>query len=491
MPAYGPGAIINQGGRPTYGGAVASLLDAIQGRQNQQAAIDDQKKQQAQAAREARVKGVMEDLSRVPASKVQEYIAQLPPDVQEDVRNHGRGLIQLPMTSDEYAEQARVRDFTELGKIDPTDPREKAAAEARRYRSMFKADLPNDQWQTAMTGNLQGATGLTDANRIANKQQVTADEAADNSRADREMTDIKLPESKAKIGSENALTGERRATSGLRFAETSLTNAKTGALKNSGINPDTGAAVPFEQAPAVVRLLVNRDYDPSLIRRWKPAEGEQVLRQVLTYDPHFSMQDYVSEVQAKKDFTSGKESQNIKAINTAIHHIATAEDAAKKMANRSFTPWNTVANKTLDVFGSSTPNDFRVAMQNALTPEMAAVFKGGGATDQEIKSWREVASTSSSPEQIQGVLRRMAELMAGRTKGIINKWHVAFDHGPNPKPVPQFIGAGEKAILTKYGFEIGDDAETIGGNGNGGSPGAERPITDPNEALAILKKGHP
>jgi hypothetical protein len=250
MPAYGPGAIINRSSRPTYGAAVSGLLDAIQGRQERESVLEMQRKQQEQAAREARVQGVMEDLKKVPASKLQEYIAQLPPDLQDDLRNRGRGLIKLPMTSEEYAEQRRIGDFTELGKLDPTDPRVRASAEARTYAYLTKRDLPPEQWQATMTGNLQGTAGLTEANRIANKQQVTANEAADNALAGRKFTEIEKPESLATIGRTNAETRKYGAEVGKVGAEVALLNARRDALQNP-------AADGGDSAEAIADAIVN------------------------------------------------------------------------------------------------------------------------------------------------------------------------------------------------------------------------------------------
>jgi hypothetical protein len=53
---------------------------------------------------------------------------------------------------------------------------------------------------------------------------------------------------------------------------------------------------------------------------------------------------------------------------------------------------------------------------------MATVFKGTGATDQEIKTWQDNLSSSQSPEQLKKGVDELLQLMNGRLKAIDDQW---------------------------------------------------------------------
>ncbi len=148
-------------------------------------------------------------------------------------------------------------------------------------------------------------------------------------------------------------------------------------------------------------------------------------------DPSFDVSQYASRAALRKDFSSGKGAANIRSLNTAIKHIATFDRTAKELGNSSIKAWNWLSNSAQTQAGDprlGNLNKSALAVEN----ELAALFKGTGATDQEIKAWRAELSSSSSPEQFSNSVKTLLELAGGRMSALEDQWTKGM--GRNPKP---------------------------------------------------------
>jgi hypothetical protein len=148
------------------------------------------------------------------------------------------------------------------------------------------------------------------------------------------------------------------------------------------------------------------------------APGAQELRRaVLQYDPNFNEQ----RAQIRKAFTTGKEGQNIGAINTAVVHLGRLADTADALKNGSFTPGNEMYQYFKDKFGSATTTNFGL-LKDAVAGEMAAALKGT-ATDIEIANMKQSIRASNSPEQMQGVVKEGMGILSDKAKTYDDRYH--------------------------------------------------------------------
>ena len=91
------------------------------------------------------------------------------------------------------------------------------------------------------------------------------------------------------------------------------------------------------------------------------------------------------------------------------------------MDNSDLTLWNTIKNKGLETTGDPRVTRFKNAA-TAVESELASVFKGTGATDQEIKQWRQNLSSAQSPAQLRAAVKEAVGLMGGRMGAIEDQW---------------------------------------------------------------------
>jgi hypothetical protein len=109
----------------------------------------------------------------------------------------------------------------------------------------------------------------------------------------------------------------------------------------------------------------------------------------------------------------GQYGKNQLSLNTALGHIDTAADAYEAISNTDErflnTPINALKKQTND------PNVVKLdASLTALKGEMANVFKGSGATDQEINQWAQSLSDSLTPSQFRGLMPQLSKLLNSR-----------------------------------------------------------------------------
>src|SRR5690349_10961119 len=72
---------------------------------------------------------------------------------------------------------------------------------------------------------------------------------------------------------------------------------------------------------------------------------QKVLTNVVNYDPNFDAVNYGSRYATRKDFTSGKSAQNIKALNTAIGHVGQLYDQIDGTMSTGGYPFATTVNR--------------------------------------------------------------------------------------------------------------------------------------------------
>ena len=163
----------------------------------------------------------------------------------------------------------------------------------------------------------------------------------------------------------------------------------------------------------IARKIANYELPlPSSFSMSKPY-WQGIIGQAIKINPNFDIKDYQFRISVKRDFTSGKNSINIKSLNQSIAHLGELKKAGDKLINSPIELWNRIANTGLSAIGDPRVKNFTTA-QNAVDGELSTVFKGTSGTDQEIKSWKEQTSSSNSPEQIQGAIRTAVDLVASR-----------------------------------------------------------------------------
>ncbi len=208
--------------------------------------------------------------------------------------------------------------------------------------------------------------------------------------------------------------------------------------------------------------------------------GQRILGAASMYDPSFDATQYNVRLRLKQDFTSGKSAQNIRSLNTAISHLESLDKSVTELGNSSYPIWNAIANRGISAVGDPRVNRV-MTNATAVESELASVFKGTGATDQEIKAWRERFDTSGSPEQLKkGGIDGAIELLSGRLQALQSQYETGLG---KPKDF-HFLSEKSRTILKKLGANV----DMIDGVASGKTSATPAPSGIPAGAVPVPGK---
>lgn len=132
----------------------------------------------------------------------------------------------------------------------------------------------------------------------------------------------------------------------------------------------------------------------------------------------------------RQNFGSGPAAKNITSLNTLMGHFNDFMETSNALNNRDFTPWNSVANYIYDKTGHGQLKDFNIA-RNAVSDELAKVFRSSGMSESEIERWLTSLDSSSSPDQFKSVAGRAFKLLDSRMSALASEYNRGMSIGPN------------------------------------------------------------
>lgn len=196
----------------------------------------------------------------------------------------------------------------------------------------------------------------------------------------------------------------------------------------------------------------------------------------MQYDPTFDASQYQVRLATKKDFTTGKAAQNLRSINTLVGHLTSLDRSAQALGNipsGTYGPFTSLANMVRTMYrGASQEPKLKTFADdvNAVETELAAVFKGTGASDQEIKAWRSKIDASSSPEELKAHVLEAVNLMYSRLDYLKSQYENAMGR---PFDMRFMSPENEQKLQQLTGGAPGSSAEpgTPGGGGGAGASG--------------------
>ena len=139
---------------------------------------------------------------------------------------------------------------------------------------------------------------------------------------------------------------------------------------------------------------------------------------------------YGAETALQKSAIAGPIGQQVTSYNTAIQHANQLRQAADALDNGDVRALNAIGNQIGFQFGSDKTTNFNV-IKNALSGEVSKVFKGGEATDAEIKSVQAPFDAANSPKQLKGAIDNAIHLMNSKRDALQQQYTQGMQGKPN------------------------------------------------------------
>lgn len=139
------------------------------------------------------------------------------------------------------------------------------------------------------------------------------------------------------------------------------------------------------------------------------------------YNPRFDAGLYPARVKMRESIASGPIGEGISAANTVIQHATEFAAKAGDLANGRIPMLNWVANQALDATGSPRPGNLAMAV-GTLAAESRKVYAGsGGGTQSELDAWEKSFPINGSPEQQQGAMTTLVNLLHGKLTAVAGR----------------------------------------------------------------------
>jgi hypothetical protein len=149
---------------------------------------------------------------------------------------------------------------------------------------------------------------------------------------------------------------------------------------------------------------------------------QAMISRVAQYDPSFDAVNYNARSKTRNAFTSGREAQQVNALNTAIGHLGEMANAGEALYQGNVPVVNTFVNAASKFFGDPALTNFQ-AVRDRVVDEVTRLYRGAGGAEQDIKRGLENFSSGASPAQRAGAIRETLDLMKSKMDALEQQYH--------------------------------------------------------------------
>ena len=191
-----------------------------------------------------------------------------------------------------------------------------------------------------------------------------------------------------------------------------------GAVKMSN-GAQAGVLTPQQQASVddTAKMIAHYQMPPLSGYALRSPWGQQVMAKVSQLNHDYQAEQYGARAKAVKDFSTGKQGDQLRSFNVAISHLKTLREAADALKNGDIKLFNSLSQRIANETGSAAPANFDAIRSITNDEVLKAVIGSAGALGDRTKA-EEYLSKSSSPEQLSGVADKYIELIAGQVRGL-------------------------------------------------------------------------
>jgi hypothetical protein len=153
--------------------------------------------------------------------------------------------------------------------------------------------------------------------------------------------------------------------------------------------------------------------------------NQAIMQAVNTIDPTHDATVYPARNKIVQDYTTGKDSQQINAINTAMGHIDDLGQAITALNNGNIPALNAVANKWGVLTGQTPATTFNTIVHR-VGPEIASAYIAGGGGEGERGTTAADFSANASPAQLESNIGITAKLLRSKIGSLENDWQKTY-----------------------------------------------------------------
>lgn len=302
---------------------------------------------------------------------------------------------------------------------------------------------------------------------------------------------IDIPKNRAVIGHLGAQSVEQYAAAGNQNSQARYHDAQAQGEASGGVGGMGGGVSGVSVSPAVVKMIIDRDYDPKMMRRWKPEQVSAIMEAVRQSDPGFNMNDYETQAAAKKNFAGGGEAmKTVRSINQLIGHASALDQNGDKLGNSDFRAVNAASNWLGDAAGNRNLQASLGAYDKsaaAVANEFETMMRGSSnSTAAERKEILQSLDHNVPPAKRKAAIKEMLSLMNSRLVELDNQ----YSQGVGRQRDFAILNPGANTVLKSYGIDTSALTTPTDGRPRSNVQQHGAPAMTPDAASFLKKHGY-
>lgn len=242
---------------------------------------------------------------------------------------------------------------------------------------------------------------------------------------------------------------------------------ESGAVDTASIESNAQAIAAGKQSP------------PNLNSR--SPQNAAIMARVREINPGYDQNLQAASAKAVKDFTTGKQGDQVRSFNTAIDHLSTIKEMANALNNKDTLLYNKLANFLVTQTGNAAVTNFETA-KNLVGQEVVKAIVAGGGGEREREAAGKAFSANGSLGQISGAADTYLSLMSGQMHGLQQQY---VSSNPNYVNNPELSDFAR--YLTPETRKITGIKSPEGKAENWATPVAKSPVN--NQSIKSLPPG--
>lgn len=148
-------------------------------------------------------------------------------------------------------------------------------------------------------------------------------------------------------------------------------------------------------------------------------------------DPSFDASQYPVRLATRKNYTSGKQFQELQAINTVAGHLGNLAKSADALENSSFPILNQARNLYRQNTGDPRVDKFNTDKQ-AVSNELSKAYRGGHVTEGDVREWQSNINAAKAPPQLKSVIGEFNDLLMSKRQALEDGYRSSMGKAPLP-----------------------------------------------------------
>lgn len=211
--------------------------------------------------------------------------------------------------------------------------------------------------------------------------------------------------------------------------------------------PSVPLGNPYHANPkdSIVDMVGNYKMNPMMLSRLLTKHPD-LIGLVGTKYPDWNQAEYNARNAMVTKYTSGSQSKEINAINTAMGHVKELDDSIDQLNNGSLTGLNYIANK----LGVATGNDALTVFKtivHRVGPEIASAYVPGGGGQAERFADEKDFSENLAPNQLHANAAVTVKLLRSKVGALENQWQNTMQRDDFQK---RFISPAAQSAFDKF-----------------------------------------